>query len=290
MGRRVLRATEGLMVSAALLVVVAADSAAAASRASASAVIGEAQETRDCGTVTRASEGARMARLTAYRKLRCEEARVTVTRMIRANMTRSPSFAFENWTCAATDDLFRCDKGQGTTKRMTFRNASGAGGIVRECADVVFAPNSEDAAFDVRTRGTSCDPAREIIVAVRRDDALRPRGFACSYRTITGEAIPSARYTCTKGTATVRWVYGGPGRPLSAPCSGPSVSSTRITDVRAYQGVTCGRAREVIRLVYAGRPVPRGWSCSTAGTEGGCARPTADKRQLLTWRAPDVDS
>lgn len=168
--------------------------------------------------------------------------------------------------------------------------AQTSGGIARACGDVVFAPNTEDAAFDVRTSRTSCATARKIIVAVRRDDALRPRGYSCRYRLDQAEALPTTRYTCTKGGATVRWVYGGIGSPLSARCSSFRASSTRITGVRAYKGVACRRAREVIRRFYAGRAVPHGWSCSTAGTEGGCSRATAGGRPLLAWRAPDVDS
>jgi hypothetical protein len=164
------------------------------------------------------------------------------------------------------------------------------GDAVRNCEDVVFAPNTEDAAFEVRATRVSCATARKIIRAVRRDDALRPRGFSCRYRVDSSEAIPFTPYTCTKGRARVRWIYGGVGSPLSARCSGFRASGTRITDVRAYKGVTCRRAREVIRRVYAARRAPRGWSCHTAGTEGGCARPTGSQRPLLSWRAPDVDS
>jgi hypothetical protein len=164
------------------------------------------------------------------------------------------------------------------------------GDAARNCEDVVFAPNTEDAAFEVRTTSVSCATTRKIIRAVRRDDALRPRGFSCRYRIDSSQAMVFTRYTCTKGRAAVRWLYGGVGSPLSARCSGFRVSGTRITHVRAYLGVSCRRARGVIRRVYTGQRAPRGWSCHTAGTEGGCTRPTGSQRPLLTWRAPDVDS
>ncbi len=168
--------------------------------------------------------------------------------------------------------------------------AQSTGAAARTCPDVVFAANSEDAAFEVRTSRTSCATARKIIVAVRRDDALRPRGYSCRYRRDRDEAIPTTNYTCSKGKARVRWVYGGVGTPLSVRCASFRASSERITGVRAYKGVSCRRAREVIRRLYAGRAAPRGWNCSTAGTEGGCSRTPGARRPLLTWRAPDVES
>jgi hypothetical protein len=72
-------------------------------------------------------------------------------------------------------------------------------------------------------------------------------------------------------------------------CSGLRVPATRITGVRAYRGVSCSRARSVIRRVYRGAGGPSGWSCGTGGTEGGCTS-SSNGRRLVSWAAPDIDS
>lgn len=119
--------TRGLtaaVLSISLLSVLPAGGVSAASSGRAAEVAAEAAQVRGCGTVTRRAEGARMSRITAYGKLRCDEARVTVAGMVRAGDVRVPNFKFGEWTCADTDGLVRCNKGQGTTKRMTFRDVS----------------------------------------------------------------------------------------------------------------------------------------------------------------------
>jgi hypothetical protein len=112
------------VLSISLLSALPAGSASAASSGRAAEVAAEAAQVRGCGTITRPAEGARINRITTYGKLRCDEARVTVARMIRAGGIGSPTFTLENWTCTDTDGLVRCNKGQGTTKRMTFWDVS----------------------------------------------------------------------------------------------------------------------------------------------------------------------
>lgn len=97
-------------------------SPAAQARTPDTAVGAKANAPRGCGTVTRYGDGVRVSRITAYRKLRCDEARVTVARMIRASRIGRSDFSFGQWRCTMrSGDVVDCDKGQGMTKRMTFR-------------------------------------------------------------------------------------------------------------------------------------------------------------------------
>lgn len=72
--------------------------------------------------------------------------------MIRAGTIGSPSFTFETWACTNADSLIRCSKGQGTTKRMTFRDVSPEVRLP-DCSNSVFGGESEPVLWDAGCTG-----------------------------------------------------------------------------------------------------------------------------------------
>ncbi|MCP9491932.1 MAG: hypothetical protein MSC31_18965 [Solirubrobacteraceae bacterium MAG38_C4-C5] len=108
---------------------------------------------RGCGTVTRPSEGLRVSRITAYRKLRCSEARVTVARMIRADRIGGAGFDFGQWSCTTrSGGIVDCDKGRGTTKRMTFRDVSPEI-LLADCSIPTYGARAEPTRWDAGCTG-----------------------------------------------------------------------------------------------------------------------------------------
>ena len=82
-----------------------------------------------------------------------------------------------------------------------------AAGDVRSCGNVVFTPASEDGAFDIRARDTSCRTARRVARASRTRDVTGPyryraRGFRCRGRRVD-EGLPQVRWRCTRRSALV---------------------------------------------------------------------------------------
>lgn len=72
----------------------------------------------------------------------------------------------------------------------------------RDCGDVAFTPNSDDGAFQINVVGASCDIARGVARAARRQEGLayRAQGFRCNGERREGEALPTVEWICVRGS------------------------------------------------------------------------------------------
>ena len=79
----------------------------------------------------------------------------------------------------------------------------------RECGQVGFTPNSEDAAGDITATGVTCDEARAFVeLAGRRTSSggppsLEVDGWRCVVTYATDDPLPRSDYRCARGPATV---------------------------------------------------------------------------------------
>jgi len=87
--------------------------------------------------------------------------------------------------------------------------------IPSTCGDIVFTANSEDLAFAITVVDLGCSEADDLIRSVREvhnfysgPRSFQRNGFSCTEQLMTGETIPTGRYSCTRGTSTVRWTKG----------------------------------------------------------------------------------
>jgi hypothetical protein len=86
--------------------------------------------------------------------------------------------------------------------------APAAQSAARDCGSLSFTPASEDGAFDIRARGTSCRTARRVARAAEPTSVtdgpfrFRARGFSCR-GTVRDTALPQVRWRCMRGAAVV---------------------------------------------------------------------------------------
>ena len=84
-------------------------------------------------------------------------------------------------------------------------SASAEGGLASaSCGQIVFEPQTDNGAANIRARGTSCRRARRIVRAVYNGQR-HPFGYRCRSRAHDGDGLFFRHWVCTKNQARVTW-------------------------------------------------------------------------------------
>jgi hypothetical protein len=125
----------------------------------------------------------------------CRRARQVLQRHIRGQETRG-------WHCHSAGSEAQCTRGSASA-------TYGPAARVRSCGDVGFIPQSDNGAFGIVAKRTSCRRARLVARGSRRhgpganaSHRYRAAGFRCR-GDVRGGSLPSVLYTCRRGNQTV---------------------------------------------------------------------------------------
>ncbi len=81
---------------------------------------------------------------------------------------------------------------------------AGAAGQSANCGRIVFEPQTDNGAANIRARGTSCRRARRIVRAVY-NGGRQPFGYRCRSRAHDDGGLFFRHWVCTKNQARVTW-------------------------------------------------------------------------------------
>ena len=126
----------------------------------------------------------------------CVRARQVLQRYIGGQKTNG-------WRCSSAGSEAWCTSGAATA-------AYGPASSVRSCGLVAFTPQSDNGAFAIVAKRTSCLSARQVARGSRRHGPsrnvshhYRAAGFNCDGVVFSETKLPFVLYTCRRGNRTV---------------------------------------------------------------------------------------
>lgn len=151
---------------------------------------------RTCGELARRGKAGPQLVTVRADGVGCRRARQVLQRHIRGQKTKG-------WRCNSAGSEARCTRGSATA-------AYGPASSVRSCGDVAFIPQSDNGAFGIVAKRTSCRWARRVARGSRHhrpsrnvSHRYRAAGFHCYGVFFSDDPLPSVLYSCRRGNRTV---------------------------------------------------------------------------------------
>jgi hypothetical protein len=155
-----------------------------------------ADGSRTCGELARRGKAGPQLVTVRADGVGCRRARQVVQRHIRGQKTKG-------WRCNSAGSEAWCTRGPATV-------AYGPASSVRSCGDVAFILQSDNGAFAIVAKRTSCRWARQVARGSRHHGPsrnvshhYRAAGFNCDGVLFSEAQLPFVLYTCQRGNRTV---------------------------------------------------------------------------------------
>ena len=155
-----------------------------------------ANGSRTCGELARRGKAGPELVTVRADGVGCLRARQVLQRYIRGQKTNG-------WRCRSVGSGARCTRGSATA-------AYGPASSVRSCGLVAFIPQSDNGAFAIVAKRTSCLSARQVARGSRHHGPsrnvshhYRAAGFNCDGVLFSETPLPFVLYTCRRGNRTV---------------------------------------------------------------------------------------